>query len=318
MEKVIPLIKYFKTIFYLKKFEPEKVPFESVKVWKDSNFISISLKFEFKSNWTPPPYTVVGAHPSKALPCFGSSAARARRSRPGAGPPPPTVAGRGPSPLLAAAWPRAATRHPADPHTPCLLFLSQAPPRLPVQWSAPSSPKQRLPSSRPCRSEPTAPHRSPPPPCHVPRLPRSAADWWADAPRPSHHPELLSVGTTESYRTDRTPPAGEPSFDLHHLRTRRPTPKPASPAARIQPPIGSSEPLSPHPRAPPSGHPFRWGTLPSSRSTPHGVVPLAPAQRAIGSAVELAQAPLKKTTETKKKLLALLICTCPFVNFENS
>jgi hypothetical protein len=93
-----------------------------------------------------------------------------------------------------------------------------------------------------------------------PRLPRSAAGRRAVAPRPSHRPEPLSAGATELLPhdcTDRTPPAGEPPFELRRLRTHRPTPKPASPTAHVEPPTGSSEPQSPHPGVPPSGHPFR-------------------------------------------------------------
>jgi hypothetical protein len=171
MEKVISLIKSFKTIFYLKKLR-------------------------LRPDTQPPP------HPLPLIPSSGATE-------------PPCAAVR------------------------------------------PSSPEQRLPSSRSRRSEPTAPRQSPPPPCHALRLPHSAAGQQADAPRPSHRPELYSAGTAESYRTDRTPPTDEPSFGLCHLRTRHPMLKPTAAAARVRPSTESSELLSPHPRAPPSGHPFR-------------------------------------------------------------
>jgi hypothetical protein len=37
MEKVIPLFKQFKTIFYFKFFELRNVLFESVKIWNNLN-----------------------------------------------------------------------------------------------------------------------------------------------------------------------------------------------------------------------------------------------------------------------------------------
>jgi hypothetical protein len=37
MEKVVPLFKSFKTLFYFKLFDLEKVPFGSTKFWKNLN-----------------------------------------------------------------------------------------------------------------------------------------------------------------------------------------------------------------------------------------------------------------------------------------
>jgi hypothetical protein len=45
MYKVVSLFKLFNLIFSLKFFEPEKVPFGSVKAWMDLNFIQNCLNF---------------------------------------------------------------------------------------------------------------------------------------------------------------------------------------------------------------------------------------------------------------------------------
>jgi hypothetical protein len=104
------------------------------------------LKVQIQIELDPPPNTVVGAHPSGAPPSPVLAAAS----------PAPCT---GPCPLLSG-WCRSSTacshrpgpspapsrqvaphcdQAPSHPHTPCLLFPSQAPPHLPDQRSPPSS-----------------------------------------------------------------------------------------------------------------------------------------------------------------------------------
>ncbi len=51
MEKVVPLFKSFKTIFYFKFFLVERVLLRAVKICKNLNMIRICLKFDFEGNF---------------------------------------------------------------------------------------------------------------------------------------------------------------------------------------------------------------------------------------------------------------------------
>jgi hypothetical protein len=104
MEKVIPLIKSFKTIFYIKNFELGKVQFGLNKIWTGLIWIRIQLN-RLEPVWTTGRHCV-RSHPSvpQSLPCpmlRNAALSRAHRQRVAAGRPPVRS---GPLPIPSAAW----------------------------------------------------------------------------------------------------------------------------------------------------------------------------------------------------------------------